>query len=185
MNTVKWNTPILFLIVLEVIVGILLLLNPEGFTRMVIIVFGIVLVFFGIVNLIRYVKDSKEGAGYAGKLVGGILALVFGLICIFASGWIIGLISIIAVIYAIILIIAGVMKIQSFVQVKKADMVNGGTYLMLVSGIIMIVFGVILLFRPFGTIEVLLRIAGIIALVEAVLDVISLIMSAKSGQKAA
>lgn len=184
METVKRNLPIVLLIALEIVIGIFLLVNPEGFTRAVIIIFGIVMLFTGISLLIRYLRGKKNGTVGSGTLVLSIIALIIGAICTFASGVIIGLISIMAIIYGIILIVAGCFKIQSFLDVRRAGLTNTGTILMLISGIIMIIFGIILVFHPFGTIEVLLQIGGVILIIEAVIDLISLVMLARSAKAA-
>ena len=184
MQALKNNLPVILLIALEVLIGIFLLMNPEGFTRAVIIIFGVVMLLTGIAHLIRYFRGRKAGVSSGFTMGVAIVALVIGAVCVFASGAIIGLISIIAILYGIILIIAGCFKVQSFFDVRRVGLTNTGTILMLISGIIMIVFGVILIIHPFGTIEVLLQVAGVILIIEAVLDVVFLILSAKNAKVA-
>lgn len=183
MQTLKNNLPIIFLIILEIVVGIFLLVNPDTFTRVVIIIFGIVMLLVGLSALIRYLRGRKSGAASPLTLIGAIIGLILGAICLFASGVIIGLISIIAIVYGIILIIAGCFKIQSFFDARRAGFSNSGTVLLLVSGIIMIVFGIILVFHPFGTIEVLLQIGGIVLIAEAVIDLVTLILAIKNAPR--
>lgn len=176
--------PMIFLAILEVLVGIFLLVNPEGITKVFIVIFGVIMLIIGVFGLISYLRGRKNGENRIGGLIGTIIALVLGLISIFASNWILTLVSLLAVVFGILLILGGIVKFSSFAQVKKSGLVGSGTVLMLISGIIMIIFGVILVIRPFGTIELLLRIAGILLIIEAVLDLISVFLSMR-GKKTA
>lgn len=183
MQTLKQFLPILLLAILEIVIGIFLFVNPEGFTRVVIIIFGIVLLLIGIRNLIQFFRGRKNGSSGALTMVLAILALVIGAICLFASGVIINLIAVIAAVYGIILIIAGCFKLYSFAETRGAGIKNAGTILMLISGIIMLVFGIILVFHPFGTLEVLLKIGGVLLIIEAVLDLISIFIAMKNAPR--
>lgn len=183
MENLKRNLPFLLLIILEVVVGIFLFRDPEGFTRAVIILVGIGFLLAGVVFLVRYLRGRKNGNAGSGTLVGAIVSLILGVICVFASGAIITLIAAFAILYGIILILGGIAKIQSFAGMRSVGLKGPGTVLLLISAIVMLVFGVILLFRPVDTIAVLLQVAGILLIIEAVIDLISLIFFIKDAPR--
>lgn len=179
MNPAKTGAIGFIVIAVEILAGIFLLMNPEKFMKTIIIVVGIGLVILGVVLLIRYLTGRKDATAGSGVLIGAIIALIFGIVCIFASNGVIALISVFVWVCGIFLIIAGAVKIASFVRVRGV----GGTALMLISGIIMLVFGILLLIRPFGSLELLLRIGGAVLLVEAGIDLVSLIITMKNAPR--
>ncbi len=176
--------PMIIIIVLEAVLGVFLTINPVGFTEVLIRIIGIVLLIGAVIGLVHIISGVKNQTSVVGPVIGSILALIFGLLCLCGTGWILGIISIFAWIYGLILIIGGVLKFASFAQVRNAGLTNKSSYLILISAIIMIVFGIILVIRPFGTVELLLRIGGILLIVEAIFDLITMIINMK-GMNAA
>ena len=61
MSTIKNNIPIILMLLFEIAVGVLLLVNPETFTTIVVISFGVFLTVVGIIYLIRYFAARKRG----------------------------------------------------------------------------------------------------------------------------
>ena len=183
MNPVKSSVAGFLTIAVEILVGIFLLMDPGKFMKTIIIVVGVGLLIFGAIMLIRFFVGQKKGTVGFGALIGAIIALIFGLVCIFASNGVIVLISVFVWVCGIFLIIAGIVKIASFFRVKNVGYQTGGMVLLLISGIIMTVFGVILLFHPFGSMEFLLQIGGIVLIVEAVIDLITLIITMKNAPR--
>ena len=57
MSKINRNTGNLLTCIFEVLVGILLLINPVGFTSGIIIVFGIILAVTGVVSLFNYFRE--------------------------------------------------------------------------------------------------------------------------------
>lgn len=70
---------------LEIVLGILLLIDPVGFTSGIIIAFGIVMVVVGIIKIIQYFRTDAEEAAQKGTLAIGILYASVGLFCAFHS----------------------------------------------------------------------------------------------------
>lgn len=174
----------IIIIILEAVLGVFLTINPVGFTEVLIRIIGIVLLIGAVFGLVNIISGLKNQTSVVGPIIGSIIALIFGLLCLLGTGWILGIISIFAWIYGLILIIGGVVKCASFAQVRSSGLANKSSYLILVSAIIMIIFGIILLIRPFGTIELLLRIGGILLIVEAIFDLITMIINMKGMQAA-
>lgn len=71
----------------ELMIGILLLLNPVGFTRGIIAALGVLLAVQGIGSIVSYVREKPEAAAEGNLLAKGLLMTCGGLFCIFRSGW--------------------------------------------------------------------------------------------------
>jgi len=179
MSSLKHNLPSILLILGELIVGILLLIKPESFTRAAIILLGIVLLAVGVVYLIRWLKGRDRGEAGAGTLLFAIVALLVGLVCVFGVGWIMRLFGVLAVVFGVFLLISGVIKCKSYFDGRKAGL--SVSPLALVSAVLSVIFGVLIIFHPAGMVNSIWVFAGIALIIEAAVDFIALV----SGRKKA
>ena len=69
--------------IFELVVGILLFVNPIGFTSAIITMAGVVLMVLGIVEIVRYFRTSVKEASLGQMLVKGLLSILAGAFCIF------------------------------------------------------------------------------------------------------
>ncbi len=163
---------------IEIVIGILLLINPIGFTSGIIITFGIAMTIMGIAKIIMYFKTSAEEAAQKGSLATGIIFAVVGLFCTFRSDWFIATFPVITVLYGVLILMAGIVKIQ-----KAVDMVRvrqNYWFVALISAILTLIFALLIIFNPFASTAVLWTFIGISLIVEAVMDVLTFIFSRKS-----
>ena len=182
MKKLKIYAPLILLILFELVVGILLLINPEGFTQTVINVFGIVLLVIGAVYLIRFFTDKKkEGKYNIATIVLSVISLAVGILCAFFAPTVMGFFTVIAVIYGVILIVSGIFKAKTFFDSRKAKLPV--SFLSLVSAIVSIILGVLIVANPFTTTKVLWIFAGISLIVEAVLDAAALVIGIGSKKE--
>lgn len=180
MKSLKVNIPIILLILFEVAVGILLLVDPEGFTRMIIILFGIILLAIGITYLLRYLHGKKENINDLLSLTVAVVALAIGAICTFCSGAIIGLITAMAIIYGVILIISGIYKINNYFMIKKAQFPISAVSA--ASGVLAVILGVVIVVYPKNAAFSVWQLAGIVLIIEAVIDFLSIIQVVRVKQ---
>ena len=173
MKIIKINIPIILLIVFEVAVGILLLVNPEVFTRTVIILFGIVLLLIGITCFIRYLLEKKENIVDPLALLTAVVTLVIGAVCCFCSDAIIGFITAIAIIYGVILVISGIYKLHNYFERKKAGVTM--SKVSVASGVIAIVLGILIAVFPQNAVFSIWQVAGILLILEAFIDFLSIV----------
>lgn len=101
---------IIFLSIAEILIGILLLVNPVGFTTWIIMMLGIALVLVGIINVIQYFRTPPIEAALKKSLATGVLAILVGLWCILRNDWLIGLFTLLTTLYGIIILVSGVTK---------------------------------------------------------------------------
>ncbi len=168
MNLLQENPKKITLIVVELIAGLLLLIRPEGFARGIIILFGLAMLAGGIWGLIK-----NRAASNPLWFSASITATVLGLICTIASGFILSIFAALAIICGIIIILIGVYKYRSYQYIKALG--EEPPAIILISAIAAVVLGVIVVLHPFNTMGVLLQFMGLILVVEAVLDGISLL----------
>lgn len=180
MKSLKANLQTVLLIVFEVAVGILLLVNPEEFTRTVIIIFGIVLLLLGITYLVRFLREKKNNINNSPSLIVAAVSLIFGTVCVLLSETIIDLLTAIAVIYGIILVISGIYKLQHYFQSKKSKLLV--SKVSIISGLLAIILGFIIVVYPQDAAFSVWMLAGIMLLTEAVIDFISLIQTARNNK---
>lgn len=181
MKIFRENMHTIIMILFQAAIGILLLMNPDTFTRAVLTAFGVVMLIIGVTHIIKYFKRKNESLFPALRLISGIISLIIGVIFTFCTSLIMGVFSLIAVIYGIILLVSGVFKMQDFFQAKKYE-----PYVPIViflSAAVSVVLGLIIIINPFETTLLVFRFAGISMLVGAATDIITLILIAKSLKK--
>ena len=108
MKKIKLDTSNLLMSIIEIVIGILLLINPVGFTSGIIIALGIAMAVMGIGQIIGYFRTEAEEAAKSGKLTKGVLFTVFGLFCAFRSGWFIATFPVITILYGALILAVGV-----------------------------------------------------------------------------
>lgn len=91
MKHLKENAGNLVMSVCEAVIGVLLLVNPVGFTSLVLIALGAVLAIRGVVNVISYFRAKPEDALRSQSLTAGLLLLAIGLFCMLRFRWLIAL----------------------------------------------------------------------------------------------
>lgn len=178
MKFFRKNAGALLLCLLEVLVGVLLLTNPEAFTQAVITVFGAVLMVVGVVLIFLYFRQPTMVAFQAQTLTKGLVALCAGIFCAFQSSWILNVFPLITVLYGVGILVVGLGKIQ-----WTADMVRmktGKWLLPALSALLSVACALLIFFNPFETTTILFWVTGIGLIVDAVLDVVFLALRHKA-----
>lgn len=175
MEKFKKIMPTILMILFELAVGVLLLIDAEAFTTVVFTVFGIILIVLGIVMLIRYLHDRKSDEASPLTLATAIFELIIGAVFAFGSSLIIGVIALTTLIYGIIMVISGIFKLSDYITLRTAHIPVSGFALL--SAIVSVALGIVIVFNPFGTTIALWTCMGIVLIVQAVIDVISIMMA--------
>ena len=165
----------------ELIIGILLLVNPIGFTSGIIIAFGIVLMIMGISTTIKYFRTEPEEAAVSQILVKGLLMLLAGAFCAFNSHWFIATFPVLTLVYGVVILITGITKVQWTIDIIR--MKRSKWFWAAISAAISIVCGVVIITSPFSTTAVLWMFIGISLIVEAVFDMIGSIFGNREKQE--
>lgn len=177
MRMIQKKSGSILMCVLEILVGVLLLVDPTGFTSSVIIAAGVALILYGVICIVRYFRaDAAEGALRQG-LFKGLLLLLGGLFCVLRSRWFVATFPLLTILYGIGILISGVGKIQ-----WAADMIRFGRkrwYLPAISAVFSLIFAAVILCNPFTTTAVLWSFTGIVLIVEAVFDIVAIALGGK------
>ena len=154
----------------ELIVGILLLVNPVGFTAGIISSLGVVFIVLGVVSIVRYFKTPPEQAVVEKGLTKGLIEVSAGFLCIFGNKWIILAFPLLTVVYGIGILITGITKIQWTVDMLRLK--TRRWFWSAIGAVLTIICGVIILCNPFGSTSVLWTFIAIALIVQAVIDAV-------------
>ena len=161
----------------EIIIGVLLLVNPVAFTSGIIVAFGIVLMLMGIGSVIKYFRTEPEEAAVSQTLVKGLIELLAGAFCAFNSHWFIVTFPVLTLVYGVGILITGLTKLQWTVDIIR--MKRKKWFLAAISAAVSILCGIVIINSPFSTTAVLWMFIGISLIVEAVFDLITAIFGSK------
>ena len=154
----------------EVIIGILLLVNPIGFTSGIIIAFGILLMIMGISKTIKYFRTEPEEAAVSQILVKGLLTLLAGAFCAFNSHWFVDTFPVLTLVYRVVILVTGITKVKWTIDIIR--MKRSKWFWMAISAAISIICGITVITNPFSTTAVLWMFIGISLIVDAAFDML-------------
>jgi len=155
--------PIIEMLVL-IVAGIVLICNPGGSLTTAVTIIGIALAVYGVVAIIRYLAD-KEKSGP--DLVAGIIAVVAGIFVLCAPKVVV---SIFPVIIGILVAVAGLKGIASAFAARKR---SGGWLLSCVLSLITLIIGIVILLNPFGTVETVVVVLGVVLIYIGITGIIA------------
>ncbi len=181
MKKLKENSVNLIMSLCELVIGILLLVNPVGFTTFVIRALGVVLAIRGVVSVISYFCAKPEEAIKKQSLAVGFIFLTIGLFCVFRSGWFIATFPVLTVLYGVIILFAGITKIQwvaDCIRMKKKQWLFA-----LISAALSLISAIIIIKNPFTTTAVLWTFTAVSLIVEAIFDVVSVFAGGRKNKK--
>ncbi|MCM1183115.1 MAG: DUF308 domain-containing protein [Roseburia sp.] len=176
MQKLKENISSIILCLCELIIGILLLIDPVGFTSGIITTVGIVLIVTGILKVIQYFRTDPAEAALQQSLTKGIIAILLGYFCTLRANWVIMTFPILSILYGIAILFSGLCKIQwavDFLRLKRKYWFVAG-----IGAVLSIVLSIVILVNPFATAIIMWRFIAISLIIEAVLDICALIIGA-------
>ena len=162
---------------LEILVGILLLVNPVGFTSGIIIGAGYLLIISGMASIFKYFRANPKEAEKSQTLVKGLVALLAGAFCAFHSDWFIVTFPVITLIYGVVILLTGLAKVQWMVDAIR--MKKGKWFLAGISALLSIACGVIIITSPFSSTAVLWMFTGISLIAEAIFDAVAVLFGSR------
>ena len=158
----------------ELVIGILLLVNPEGFTQAIVLAVGIVVAALGVLNVINYFRADPREAAEDHRLAYGLGQLALGVFFLTRSGWTTQRLMETLRLFGIPVLVLALIRVQQFVDAYRLKLPRAG----LVSGftaLVTLVFAGILLFGPSTLVFI-----GIILLVEAIMDILILFLERRT-----
>ncbi|MCD8254014.1 MAG: DUF308 domain-containing protein [Oscillospiraceae bacterium] len=184
MKKLKNNLSNLLICLCEIVVGVLLLINPIGYTSGIIIIFGIFLALNGIISVISHFRISAEDAVRDHSLALGLIEIAGGLFCILRSSWFIATFPVLTLLYGVVLLAIGFEKLQWMIDLLRLK--KRQWFLALISAAVSILGAVIIFMHPLESTAFLWVYTAITLIVEAVLDIITIFFrSRKTSEPAA
>lgn len=159
--------------VAELIIGILLLINPIGFTRGIIVAVGIILLLAGVAQIVMYFgKNALEAIPTQG-IVKGLVLISLGIFCVSQTGWFLTTFKVLTLLYGIIVLVIGFARVQAMIdmiRLKQKQWIIAG-----LSALIAIVFSLIVIFNPLISASILWLFIALSLFIDAVFDIIIII----------
>lgn len=180
MSTLKRSLNGTVMSLVELIVGILLLINPVGFTSGIIVACGIVLMVCGLVSAIKYFRAEPEDAAVKQLLAKGLAELLVGAFCAFHSHWFVVTFPVLTLIYGVVILFTGLTKVQWTVDMLRLK--RKRWFLAMISAAVSVICGIVIITSPFSTTAVLWMFTGISLVVEAVFDIMTAILGNKQEE---
>ena len=142
------------MLLLEIIVGVVLLVDPVGFLRLAIILFGMGVLAAGIVYLIRYLRARKNGETRTAWMIDAVIGILLGLFCLIANLWIVESFAALVVVCGILLVLLAIMKVQWTLELRCI----GRTWLAsALSAVLSIAIAILIILHPFSVMTTLWR----------------------------
>ena len=163
----KYEKQSILISILLIIVSIFLIAKPETVLSTVVTIFGVIFIVEGIISIISYITEEAEVRAFSSELILGILLVIGGIIILCNKSLFILMIPIMTGIW---IIIRSIMKLQLAINLKPVLADKWGW--ILVSAIIMFIFGVVVVANPFTAIFTMTRFIGIMLLITEVCDLI-------------
>ncbi len=161
----------------EVLVGILLLVNPVGFTTGIIVFLGIILLILGITNVVQYFREAPEMALVKQDFSRGLIKILAGLFCIAKSGWFLATFPLLTILYGIATLVLGIIKVQWTIDKIRLKMKKW--FWTAISAALTIVCAAIILYNPFTSTTVLWMFVAVVLIIEAIIDILTVIFTSE------
>ena len=148
-------------------VGAALILYPDMFLQIICYVMGALFVAYGVLGVLRCVRERMMRIGV---LLMSVLAAAAGIFIITQPKTIS---SILPVIIGLVLLLNGIMNIRHGLGLRRFD--DGAWKIVLILGIITVVFGAVILWNPYSTATLTFRLIGAALLYNGISDLIILL----------
>lgn len=163
--------------IVVIILGIILILYPNTSTQMICYIIAGLIIFSGVVNLVRYFSTDFEFS-YKYDLFNGILLCVIGLFMIIRSDVVIMMIPLI---FGFFLIIDGIVNMRRAFQLKNYQYNYWNIDFIL--AILLLVLGIIMILNPFAAVMTSVMFIGACFIYDGLLNLIVLHRSSKLAKE--
>ena len=166
---------LLIICVLELVTGIVVLIDPFGFTKTLLMIVGIVLAIFGVIFGVQYFKKTAEAASISNDLFFGILLVMAGLFMLIKPDNIITVFSLLTTLYGVGIIVSAIAKLQ--LSVDQLRLKNKKWWYFAILTAVTLIIGIVSYTNPFQTITVNWKFTGICLILLAAADIATIILN--------
>ena len=179
MRAIKQLIGGILLCLVEVVVGVLLLIDPIGFTTGIISACGLMLILWGLVQIFRYFRTEPAAAAEGQGLMKGLILLVLGIFAVLNSEWFLAAFPLMTIAYGVVILVSAFGKIQWAVDMLRAG--KRRWFWAAISAAASVICALVILSSPFASTAVLWTFTGVSLICEAVLDIITFFISSGKG----
>ena len=158
--------------ILEIVVGVLLLINPVGFTSVIIRGSGVLLCLGGLASIVRYFAMKPDQAAQKQLLFKGLISLMGGAVCITKYDWFLTAFPLLTVLYAVAMLILAAARLQKMADMRRMNV--HGWYMPGIAAALAAVLAVIILINPFGAAAAVWNFVAISLIAEAIVEIITI-----------
>lgn len=166
----KYSANTLIVSGLLLILSLFLIVKPEASLNFIMMFLGCITILDGIIHIISYFSTSAELKTFSFELVQGILGTILGFVFIYNPQIIV---SFLPFIIGAWIIVEGIIKFQFSFNIKANE--TGNWIAMMLVSLLTIIFGLIIIFNPFGTAIAITSLSGIFLLISEILNIIEAI----------
>ena len=151
--------------ILMILVAILLILFPKTMINIAVVLFAAALLVDGIIHMGYFFMMEPEVRVYSNDLFWGIIMIVLGLL-VFMNKTLVT--ATIPYLLGTWMILKGFMNLQLSLQMIR--IVEFNRFWIFIGGVIEVIAGLLVVFHPFGFLDLLVVISGIFLLITEVID---------------
>lgn len=151
---------------LYVIMGLIMLLNPQFILDAVNYIVGTFILIFGVIYLVKFISKKDFNSLSKFNLLAGLLCITFGIYILLNPTL---LSSIIPFSCGMLLLVDGLSKLKESFDLKKYQ--YNRWWISLIIAVLFIGFGVFMIFKAFAVSKVIIQIIGGILIVDALSDI--------------
>lgn len=152
--------------VLCILLGLVLLIWPGTTTQIVCMSLGIVLLAYGIIQIVIYLFNRERTLISQGMMILGIIFAVVGVWILLTPEMII---MAVPVVVGVLIVIHGLHNVVQAIALQKDGYERW--WLALIFGLLTVIFGGLLIYNPFGAVELVVRLIGIFLIYDGISDI--------------
>ena len=164
----------ILLCIAEIIVGVLLLVNPDAVTSAFVIGAGAVMILTGIVFCTLYFVGEAEKMVIKQLLFKGLLLIILGILCVTQYGILLAALPFVTWVYAIAMLILAAYKVQCTVDILRLSGIRW--YFPAISAALAVVLALFILLNPNTAMNIVWGFMGVSFILEAGLEIATIIL---------
>ena len=164
----------ILLCITEIIVGVLLLVNPDAVTSAFVIGAGAVMILTGIVFCTLYFVGEAEKMVIKQLLFKGLLLIILGVLCVTQYGVLLAALPFVTWVYAIAMLILAAYKVQCTVDILRLSGIRW--YFPAISAALAVVLALFILLNPSTALNIVWGVMGVSIILEAGLEIATIIL---------
>lgn len=152
--------------ILLIILSFFMMLKPVGTANILMLVLGYIFIVDGLIHFISYFSIKADYRFFSYELAQAILYIILGFIIVYNSN---AITKALPIFLGIWIIIDGIFRIQIAFNISGLRNIRWG--IMLCLSFIEILFGVILIIKPFESLETLTVVSGAMLMISQLFDI--------------